>query len=128
MVFLLMTNPKENPKNLAARNEKRVPLHLIPPIAEIAMARVMELGATKYGAWNWRDTPIGMSEYIGAIKRHTNAIAQCDDIDSESGQSHLAHIMATCAILLDANHHGTLIDDRYKGVDDEKLHKDTNRG
>jgi hypothetical protein len=35
-----------------------------------------------------------------------------EDIDPESGVSHLAHVMACCNIVLDAKEHGKLNDNR----------------
>lgn len=35
-----------------------------------------------------------------------------EDVDDESGLPHAAHIMATAAIVIDAQREGTLIDDR----------------
>ena len=50
----LSTQDNSNPKDLIG--SKKVNLHLIPPTANILEAKVMELGANKYGAFNWRDT------------------------------------------------------------------------
>jgi hypothetical protein len=41
-----------NPKDLAGQDKPQ--MHLIPPVAEIAEAEVMGLGAKKYGPYNWR--------------------------------------------------------------------------
>ena len=76
------------------------------------MARVLENGAVKYGPYNWRDQQIGIQTYVGAIMRHTSAVRRGEDIDPESGLPHMAHIMATAAILIDATEHGMMIDDR----------------
>ncbi|MCK4828651.1 hypothetical protein KA005_73655 [bacterium] len=40
------------------------------------------------------------------------AWAEGEDLDPDSGESHLYHIRACCAIVLDSEMHGTLIDDR----------------
>lgn len=99
-----------NPKDIAARG--KCPLWLVPPVAEHIEARVLELGARKYGAWNWRDQPIQLSTYLSAIKRHLAAYIDGETQDPESGLNHLAHVRATCGIILDAQMKGTLIDDR----------------
>jgi hypothetical protein len=101
--------PTENPKEAAGR--EKCPMQLLPPEFLIQTANVMGAGASKYGAWNFRDTPIKLSTYLGAMMRHLTAIADGEDID-ESGFPHIAHIGASCAILLDAAKHGKLIDDR----------------
>jgi hypothetical protein len=76
------------------------------------LARAMECGAKKYGAWNWRATPVRYSVYLAAMLRHLLAAAARQDADHESGLDPLAHVMASCLIVLDARAHGTLIDDR----------------
>ena len=99
-----------NPKDIAAR--EKCPLQLIPPAAERLVADVLKAGADKYGPWNWRDKGIGLVTYIGAIQRHANCIRAGEDIDSESGLPHTAHIAATAMILMDAAEHGKILDDR----------------
>ncbi|WP_419952769.1 dATP/dGTP diphosphohydrolase domain-containing protein [Methylobacterium sp.] len=44
--------------------------------------------------------------------RHATLWAAGKDLDEQSGVSHLAHIRATCAILLDAIDAGAFIDNR----------------
>ena len=70
-------------------------------------------GACKYGVANWRATGVKASVYIGAIKRHSAALAEGIDIDPDSGLPQLCHILACAAILVDAKEAGVLIDDRH---------------
>lgn len=105
-----MPLPDGNPKSV--HGVQKTPLHLIPPPAMIAEAEVFKLGARKYGAYNWRIDPVSASVYQAAAMRHLLAWWEGQDIDAESGQSHLAHARACLGILLDAGHHGTLRDDR----------------
>jgi hypothetical protein len=77
-------------------------------------ALVHKLGAEKYGAYNWRKTGVCASTYVHAILRHLNAWRDGEDNDRESGLSHIAHIGASCNILLDAAACGRLEDDREK--------------
>lgn len=102
-----------NPKDIAAAS--KCPLWLVPPVADRAIAEVLAHGAAKYQPWNWRRDGIMASNYVSAIRRHLAAWLDGEDIDPESGLSHLAHIGATAAIMLDAESHGKLIDDRPKG-------------
>ncbi len=69
-------------------------------------------GNGKYGAWNWRLTHVEMMTYLGAMKRHIDAVIAGQDTDPESGAHHLGHVAASCAIVLDARQQGTLIDNR----------------
>jgi hypothetical protein len=71
-------------------------------------------GARKYGPWNWRTNKVCATTYIGAIMRHLTAWQDGEDLDPDSGLTHLAKIAACCNILMDAQHCGTLVDDRSK--------------
>ena len=102
----------ENPKHAAGR--KKTPLRFIPPVALAAEGRVMELGAAKYGAFNWSDGGVVASVYYDAAMRHLMQWYSGEDIDQESGQPHTAHVRACMAILLDAEAQGVLDDDRPK--------------
>ena len=102
-----------NPKDIAGSSKP--PLALIPPIAEIYTSEVLRHGADKYGAWNWRRERIGMTAYLSAMRRHINAVIAGEDIDRDSGLPHLAHVMATAAIVMDAAHANCVIDDRPTG-------------
>lgn len=115
--FIQVDNDKRpvvssNPKDIAGT--KKPPLRLLPTVALIYLARVMNLGATKYGAWNWRDAAVRATIYDEAALRHIFALLDGQDLDEESGLPHEAHIMACMAIKLDAKACGKLIDDRNK--------------
>lgn len=103
-----MTDPKK------AYGAKKPQLGLLPPSAIVLASKVMELGAHKYGPYNWRDTWVDETVYIQAALRHLLAAADGQDTDPESGQPHYAHVMACMAILIDAKTTGNLTDDRYK--------------
>lgn len=99
-----------NPKD--ALGAKKPPLTLVPPALAIYTSRVMELGAKKYGPYNWREFPVKYTVYIEAAMRHLYAAFDGEDIDPESNMPHIAHAAACMAILLDALALGNLIDDR----------------
>lgn len=110
-----MSKAKVNPKQ--AFGDMKPALQLMPPIAELYTCLVLQGapgkgGAATYGAWNWRGTTILYSTYIGAIRRHLMAVMCGQDNDPKSGLPHLAHLMASAAIVLDAQASGTLVDDR----------------
>ena len=100
----------ENPKDRIGAHKP--PLHLIPPAAEIMEAVVMGLGAKKYGPYNWRAAEVRATIYIAAARRHLAQWLDGQNIDHESGVSHLAHARACLGILLDAEANGCLLDDR----------------
>ena len=101
----------------------KTPLALIPPISMEKIALVHKLGATKYGAYNWRETGVSATTYVNAMMRHLNAWRDGEDLDPESGISHLAHIACSCNIMLDADFCGTLVDDRHKAPDKRIISK-----
>lgn len=109
---------QEAAKSLASADPKgqagaaKPPLGLIPPEAMRQAAIVHGLGAKKYGPWNWRRTKVQASTYINAALRHIAEYQDRQDVEPESGQSPLAHAIASLNILLDAKKAGTLIDDR----------------
>ena len=91
------------------------PLHLIPAAGTRPTARVLRLGAEKYGQWNFRENQLFLHTYIGAMKRHIEEFwDEGLDKDEESGEHPLAHVIASAMIVLDAIKHGTLIDNRWK--------------
>jgi hypothetical protein len=91
----------------------------VPVIAFVALGEAMADGAKKYGAFNWRDTGVTASVFEEAIFRHfMDYFGNRNDYAKDSGIHHLAHLMASCAILLDAQVYGMLNDDR-DNVDQE---------
>lgn len=102
--------PSLDPK--AAFGIQKPQLHLIPPAANEEMAKALALGARKYGERNWLKNRVAMTTYLAAMKRHIDRIIDGEDIDPESDAHHLGHVMAGCAIVLDARRHGMLEDDR----------------
>ncbi len=100
-----------NPKSIFGSQKPQ--LDKIPGIALLHLAGAMALGASKYGPFNWRKDPVSTSTYIAAARRHLMQWWDgVEDMDEESANSHLGAVMACCAILLDAQACGTLVDDR----------------
>jgi hypothetical protein len=99
-----------NPKDLVGAKKPQV--GLIPVGAMASVARVMELGAKKYGPYNWRSNTIKLMVYAHAALRHLFAWIGGETTDTESGEPHLAHAAACCLIALDALSTGNAVDDR----------------
>lgn len=91
--------PDSNPKT--AQGMKKLPIQYVPTKALLYLALVMEGGAIKYGPYNFRDDKITASVYFDAMMRHLLQWWNGETYDDESGQPHLAHVMACCAILID---------------------------
>lgn len=67
----------------------KAPLALIDPRFIEEIARVCAMGEQKYGANNWRGLTV--ERLISAVKRHLASVEISEDIDEESGYSHIAH-------------------------------------
>lgn len=88
-----------NAKGSGARyNAGKADLSLIPLSTLEDEARVWMYGTAKYKAFNWMK---GMpwSVPLACALRHLAAFQAGEDIDSESGQSHLAHAMCNLRML-----------------------------
>jgi len=107
-------SPKPNLDPKGEIGKTKAPMWLLPSTALIETAWAQQDGATKYGAYNWRETKVCASTYISAMMRHWAAYLDGEDRATDSNCHHLAHIVANCNILMDAAKCGTLVDDRPK--------------
>lgn len=100
------TNPKD------AIGIAKVPYSTVPSevIAEVGLA-MME-GALKYGRHNYRVAGVRASVYHDAAKRHLDQFWEGQDIDTDSGLSHLVKAIACCVVLRDSQFRGNWVDDR----------------
>lgn len=105
-----------NPKDLIGST--KVSISKLPRIAVAHGAMAMMDGATKYGPYNWREKEVVAHIYIDAAHRHLDCWFEGQETASDSKVHHLGHAIACCAILLDAQAKGKLIDDRPKDEDD----------
>lgn len=87
-------------------------MELLSPFALEEMAKVMTMGAVKYGDENWR---MGLSwrRVLGAVLRHVFAYMRREDKDPETGLSHLAHASCGLMFLLEYSTSHKELDDRY---------------
>lgn len=99
-----------NPK--AALGDAKPSMSLIPPAALLHMGAAMKNGAAKYGALKWREVSLDSTTYYDAAMRHMLAWLDGEDVAPDSGVHHLGHVMACCAIVLDAISMGNLNDNR----------------
>lgn len=100
------TNPKD------AVGTAKVPRSVLParPIAEVGLA--MLEGALKYGRHNYRVAGVRASVYYDAVGRHLDAWWEGQDIDPDSGLSHIAKAVAGLLVLRDSMLQGNWNDDR----------------
>lgn len=69
---------------------------LLPFAALTEVAHVMTFGAEKYAPYNWQG--LSVSRLFAAALRHGFAWFRGEDLDPETGRSHLAH-MACCVLM-----------------------------
>lgn len=88
-------------------------LDLVSEPALIGLAKVLEFGAAKYAADNWRK---GMAwrRCIGAAFRHLLAFSAGEDIDLESGLPHIDHALCCLMFLSEYQKRKLGTDDRFK--------------
>lgn len=99
-----------NPKDLVGA--KKAPLEGVPVAGAIFAAPAHAIGHAKYGPFNWRDQPVQVMSYIGAIQRHLAAYVDGQDYAEDTKVHHLAHALAGLNIIADSMGLGTLIDNR----------------
>jgi hypothetical protein len=115
-----MDLPDDNPKTRFGVTKP--PLHLIPGTALAHEACAFRDGAAKYGPYNWREKNVSSTVYVSAAMRHLEAWLNGETAAQDSGVHHLAHARACLAILLDAEAHGSLNDDRPPPVNMQALY------
>lgn len=78
-------------------------MQLVPASFGQAAARAIGYGAKKYKANNWR-TATEIESYINAMQRHLDAWREGEEFDKDSGLSHLDHMAANLAFLIELKH------------------------
>ena len=106
---------KPNPKQ--AFGNKKPRLSLTPMSAQIAQSEAQMDGALKYGEVNWRTDPVEAMTYVDAALRHLRLYENGENLARDTKVRNLGAVMACCAILIDAEVHGTLIDNRNHSPD-----------
>lgn len=110
----IVKNPADPKEGQAS---KKLCFDSVPSTALCNLAEACQSGADKYGPHNWlnlEDGTMSMLTYINAIQRHLILLRAGQDNASDSGIHHLKHIMAGCAVALDAMEFGKVSDDRIK--------------
>lgn len=106
-------NEFKKPEEGVKHDQSKEPLSLLSRVWLLGVASVMAFGARKYDTHNWRGG-IKRSRLISAALRHIFAYNEGEDLDSETGLSHLDH--ASCCLMFARELHETRpdLDDRYK--------------
>lgn len=105
-----MNEKETNPKD--AVGIKKVPMSCVSMPVVMEMALGMMEGARKYGRHNYRVAGVRASVYYDAAMRHLAAWWEGQDIDPDSGLSHIAKAMSCLHVLRDAMLNDMWTDDR----------------
>lgn len=89
-------------------DEGKTDWSLMPFEAIEEINKVLDFGAKKYAAHNWRTgTGFRYTRVLSSLLRHTFAWARGEDLDPESGLSHLAHMGCNVVFLIYYNKYKT---------------------
>jgi len=103
--------PIDSDINISNNNNNNVPgtakrfdvgkprFSLIPPAPLEEIAKVLTMGAEKYGDRNW-EKGMKWTRCIDSLERHLNAWKSGENLDKESGLPHLAHVCVNSMFLL----------------------------
>ena len=111
----IMGNPRtvHNPKALEAASRKKRNITAVPMPVLYEVGAAMEEGAAKYGRHNFRSVgTIKASTYVDSAFGHLADWWEGEDIDVDSGLSHVTKAIASLFVLRDSMLHGTFEDDR----------------
>ncbi len=84
----------------------------VNPMVQGELGLGMMEGALKYGRHNYRAVGVRASVYFDALFRHMGAWYLGQDIDPDSGLSHITKGIATLTVLRDSMLQGNWVDDR----------------
>ena len=104
------TESIENPKE--AIGQAKPSLHHVPPRVLLEVAQAMMEGSKKYGIYNYRKAGVSYSTYYSSTFRHLIAWFEGEDIDPDSGLSHITKAISGLIVLRDSMLEGNFTDDR----------------
>lgn len=99
-----------NPKDIVGSN--KVALHYLPLQVLMEVSLGLTEGGMKYGAHNYRAVGVRSSVYFDATMRHLFAWFEGQDIDADSGLSHVTKAISSLMVLRDAMLNDMCTDDR----------------
>jgi len=100
------TNPKDSV------GVKKAPMSTVSSLVLAELGVAMLEGARKYGRHNYRVSGVRASVYKDALDRHMTAWWEGEDLDPDSGLSHVTKAIASLFVLRDAMICEMMEDDR----------------
>jgi hypothetical protein len=114
------TNPKD------AVGIRKVPSSVVPRAVVQEIGLGMLEGALKYGRHNYRVAGVRASVYFDAANRHLDDWWEGQDIDPDSGLSHITKALACLTVLRDAMMNDKWSDDRPPPMKNQSWMKELN--
>lgn len=111
-----------NPKDLAGTFKWRQ-FFTIPQRVLWEVGVAMLGGAMKYGRHNYRGSGVRASVYVDASMGHISQWVEGEDMDPESGLSHITMAITSLMVLRDGMLEGNFTDDRpprHDGIDEHR--------
>lgn len=105
-----LSSKLSNPKDVCGVRKAPMSTVSAAVLAEIGVA--MLEGSCKYGRHNYRAAGVRASVYYDATMRHLMAWWEGEDIDPDSGMSHITKAITSLVVLRDAMIQGMVDDDR----------------
>ena len=94
-------------------NEGKMAWELVDFESLEPLVEVLMFGATKYSKDNWKKGQ-AITELLGSLFRHIIAFQNGEDLDEESGKSHIGHAMCNLMFIQYVLTHHEKFDDRNK--------------
>lgn len=104
------TSKPSNPKDIVGIRKAPMSTVSATVLAEVGVA--MLEGASKYGRHNYRFVGVRCSVYYDATMRHLMTWWEGEDLDADSGMSHITKAITALVVLRDAMIQGMVEDDR----------------
>lgn len=105
-----LTSKPTNPKDVIG--VRKTPVSTVPAGVIMEVGLAMLEGAAKYGRHNYRVAGVRSSVYYDASVGHVMDWWEGEDIDPDSGISHVTKAIASLVVLRDSMLQGKLVDDR----------------
>lgn len=103
--------PKEsNPKDMVG--VRKAPMSTVSGAVLAELGVAMLEGASKYGRHNYRAVGVSAAVYYDATMRHLIGWWEGEDVDPDSGLSHVTKAIASLVVLRDAMIQSKFTDDR----------------
>lgn len=94
-------------------DQEKVKMELLSSFWLRGVAQVLTFGAAKYSADNWR-RGIEIRRLTGAAMRHLTAFNDGEDLDPETGLSHVFHFSCCAMFIAELMLTHPELDNRYK--------------